>query len=250
MNFSISNLPFTGFKANALSKLSQKYSIEIFNEFGDDIYWETIISNLNPNSALSVHAPCVSINLANPDDKNCIQVYEKTIEFAAKYKAEFVVLHSNESWTGNPIEIKEIIENRIESIVNIGNKHNIQILIENVGLRTNNSLIYDWDEYLNLLNKFPSCKALLDTGHAHINNWDIPELIHTLKDRIVAIHLHDNDQKSDQHLPIGMGNINWHKVFKAIKEEIPEVALVLEYSTFEISEVDAHIQSLKSKYNL
>ncbi len=51
---------------------------------------------------------------------------------------------------------------------------------------------------------------VLDTGHAHLNGQLEPFLT-KLSDKIVHIHAHDNDGKSDRHLGIGHGTIKWDR---------------------------------------
>ena len=64
-----------------------------------------------------------------------------------------------------------------------------------------------------LFDIFPSAKSLIDTGHAHVNGWDIPAVVQSLGERLVACHVHDNDATADAHLPIGQGTIEWDKYF-------------------------------------
>lgn len=247
MKFAISNLPYTGFQSACLQQLSAKYDLEIFYEFGSDIYWQHLLAALDPNCRLSLHAPCMCVNLADPDDKNWRTVYTATLEFAAKIKAEFVVVHTNEAVYLKPEETRSIIEHRLQTICAIAAEHRVTLLIENVGLRTKN-LVYDWEEFQALLARFPRCGLLIDTGHARVNNWDLPALIQRFGNKITAFHLHDNDGSSDAHFPIGRGSIAWPAVFQAIKTHSPNAKLILEYAEMPFTEVDTHINSLKVAY--
>lgn len=58
---------------------------------------------------------------------------------------------------------------------------------------------------------------MLDTGHAHVNGWDIPAVVKALGERLVACHVHDNDGNGDAHLPVGQGDIDWKAYFGAVK---------------------------------
>ena len=44
--------------------------------------------------------------------------------------------------------------------------------------------------------------ALIDTGHAMANHWDIPKLISQLGTRIKGYHLHNTDGVHDLHRPM------------------------------------------------
>lgn len=57
----------------------------------------------------------------------------------------------------------------------------------------------------------------LDVGHYHVHfddklNWD------AFKNKIFAVHIHDNDKSLDQHLIPGEGTIDWKDVMSKLKE--------------------------------
>ena len=56
-----------------------------------------------------------------------------------------------------------------------------------------------------------------DSGHYHVHfndELDFPKF----KDRIFAVHLHDNDKSDDLHLIPFDGTLNWSNVVKNLKE--------------------------------
>ena len=71
-----------------------------------------------------------------------------------------------------------------------------------------------------ILEAVPEAGLLLDVGHA---NLDTPynhteELLAHFGDRLAHVHVSDNrGGHDDMHLPLGVGNINWVKVVKALK---------------------------------
>jgi len=71
-----------------------------------------------------------------------------------------------------------------------------------------------------ILEAVPEAKLLLDAGHA---NLDSPynhteELLAHFGDRLAHVHVSDNrGGHDDMHLPLGVGNINWAKIVKALK---------------------------------
>jgi sugar phosphate isomerase/epimerase len=48
-------------------------------------------------------------------------------------------------------------------------------------------------------------------------NGQIERFLTAFKDKIVHVHAHDNDGKSDLHLGIGFGNIDWKNVTNALE---------------------------------
>lgn len=253
MQTAISNLPFMGFRDAAFIELALRYNydIEIFYEFGTDYYWDSLLQPLQTNtSKISVHAPCVSVNLADIEDKNWFKTYRDTILFAQRHKAEFVVLHTNEAWQGDRRFTQQLVEERLLQIVTFAQDKNVPILIENVGLVCKNNLLYDFAEYCALLERFPTCGSLIDTGHAYVNGWDIAGVVAKLGTRIKALHLHDNDGYGDTHLCIGEGSIGWDSCLEAVKQHAPQAKLVLEYSCMSAQAFPQHLDDLCSKYGI
>ena len=251
MKFEVSDLLFAGFPKYAMRDLSKEYGIEFFYEFGKDYYWDNEVAAWGKRS-LSIHGPCVAVNLADKSHKNYAKIFDKTFAYAKKIKAGFVVVHTNEGWSGEREQVQNLVIRRLRNVLELGEQDGVQVLIENVGLRPKQSLLFDLPEFMALLDVFPQAGVLLDTGHAHVNGWDIPAVIKTLGKRLVACHLHDNSGQGDEHLPIGQGSIAWEAYFKAIKKHAPKSIQVLEYCRGFESAVglEQHIEELKAKYNL
>lgn len=56
-----------------------------------------------------------------------------------------------------------------------------------------------------------------DTGHAHACRVDIETALAALDGRVEALHIHDNDGVSDQHLAPHMGTVDWDKFARALR---------------------------------
>ncbi len=236
MKFSVSDLPFGSFNKAFLKALPMQYDIEIFYEFGTDHYWDFVLKDLKSKDGVerrfSIHGPCVAVNLADPNDTAYFDVYKKTFAYAAKINAAFVVVHSNEAWrfAGEKNAVQELVYERIEKLLNCAKEYGVTVALENVGLRTTGSLLFDYEEYLSLIKHFPEAAALLDTGHAHVNGWQLEDVLRDLNKRLIAVHIHDNDGSADSHLPVGRGNISWESYFKTLKEYAPQAVQVCEYA--------------------
>jgi len=57
---------------------------------------------------------------------------------------------------------------------------------------------------------------VLDVAHANINK-QIQDFTEQFSEKIVHMHLSDNDGTSDQHLGIGYGKIDWKHVANTVK---------------------------------
>ena len=238
MKFALSNLPFGGFDYLALQALPTTMGLEIFYEFGEDYYWDSVIRAAyreRPVMGLSLHGPCVGVNLAEESHDHYLVAYERFFHFAAKWDADFVVVHTNESYRQTPERAKTRIKFRLERLLALAAAYDVNLVIENVGLRSKETLLFDWDEYLHLLIDFPQAGALLDIGHAHINGWNLAETVQRLGTRLHACHVHDNDGQSDKHLCIGQGSVDWAGFFQAAQKSAADMTLVFEYANTDMA---------------
>ena len=76
MRWEISDLLFAGFTKYALRELNKDYGIEFFYEFGKDYYWDEEVAAWGKRS-LSIHGPCVAVNLADKEQKNYAKKKER-----------------------------------------------------------------------------------------------------------------------------------------------------------------------------
>jgi sugar phosphate isomerase/epimerase len=82
-----------------------------------------------------------------------------------------------------------------------------------------------------VFNIFPNLKMTLDTGHANIDDPGqvrLFEFIQKFPDRIGHVHVSDNHGKSDDHLRVGQGNINFEKFVKSLKQAGYDDTITLE----------------------
>ncbi|OPY20993.1 MAG: fructoselysine 3-epimerase [Methanomethylovorans sp. PtaU1.Bin093] len=56
----------------------------------------------------------------------------------------------------------------------------------------------------------------LDIGHANTVGV-VDEFLEKCKDQILHMHIHDNHGKSDEHLPLGRGTVQWKKIMESLK---------------------------------
>ena len=93
-------------------------------------------------------------------------------------------------------------------------KYRVRIAIEN--------LPYDTFEILyDLMKEYPAERLgiTFDTGHANMGSGNGMKLIRDVKDRIRALHLHDNDGAiGDQHQPPFYGKIDWAYIVNLLRE--------------------------------
>lgn len=217
---------------NFLKKNNIK-KLEFFIEPLDEEYTKKMLKILNEYKfeSISFHGPfrkCNMADLSSNSLEKTLYSYTESFKMASKYNPKFMVLHTNEGIPGKIIDdnLKIEILNQVANIVNEGKKYGIDVVIENVGIREN--MVFSQNEYEEFIlkNKY---KCLIDIGHAYLNEWNIESLIKKLKNNILGFHFHNNDGLYDRHDPISSGKIDYSKIIKLVKENVPTGVIVLEY---------------------
>ncbi len=61
------------------------------------------------------------------------------------------------------------------------------------------------------------------------------------------MHIHDNDGKQDEHLPVGMGKINWNPIWDELVK-LPVIPnIVLEYNKAELFQIIKTAEEVEEK---
>ena len=137
-----------------------------------------------------------------------IDNYKKDLDAMKKNNISLVVMHLTYF---DPPGISELGLNRIREITNYAKKLNILVAFENTAT-SEGYLEYVLDNIND-----DNVGLCYDVGHnhAHLNdrlNLDL------YKNRIFAVHLHDNDSSGDQHKIPFDGTIDWKYNVKKLKE--------------------------------
>lgn len=134
------------------------------------------------------------ICVIHPGNRNTVEenaeMYFKLLPFAKQYG---VKIATENMWSWD-------VENDCATFASCGNHENFKALIDFVN-----------DDF------FVAC---LDIGHAEMRglNTSSVKMIHTLGDKVEALHIHDNDCHHDLHqIPFSM-NIDFIPIVKALRE--------------------------------
>ena len=60
--------------------------------------------------------------------------------------------------------------------------------------------------------------AVLDTAHLHAQKEILPLSVEKLGHRIVYVHAADNDSKTNEHLALGAGTVDWEGLINALRK--------------------------------
>jgi len=85
-------------------------------------------------------------------------------------------------------------------------------------------------EFENIFLKHPELKFTLDVAHAHIGTKKDRslEFIKRYADKLFHIHISDNYGRDDSHLPVGVGMIDFRRIFKELKRISFDETMTLE----------------------
>ena len=80
--------------------------------------------------------------------------------------------------------------------------------------------LFQPEDFDSVFERFPAAKLTLDTGHAHIGDQGEERAIAFIRrfgGRIGHIHASDNSGREDEHLPIGVGTVDFTKIVSGLK---------------------------------
>ncbi|SDM93001.1 Sugar phosphate isomerase/epimerase [Fictibacillus solisalsi] len=161
---------------------------------------------------VGLHLPFHDLNLATPDSV----VYERTfsiltdwIKRLADYGGTHATFHGGYAWfSEEKHECLERVAERILRLDEVAKPYGIDLLLENLipdHLNYCHQVASSLDEWVDLI-KNTQVKACLDTGHLNLMGNELKEAVDRLGACLGALHLSENDGKTDLHLLPGDGN--------------------------------------------
>ncbi|GEM83692.1 sugar phosphate isomerase/epimerase family protein [Meiothermus hypogaeus] len=166
----------------------------------------------------TLHLPFVDWNIASlvpPMQRLSLERTQRAILFGAEIGAECGVLHTGLV----PLRLPEAVAQAHRLLNSTLEKLElaIPVALENLGL-FQTDLLETPAELLALLEAHPRYGFCLDVGHAQIQQGPSgPQTYQRLLGhRLIHLHLHDNHGHQDEHLPCGMGTVDWAWVREAL----------------------------------
>ncbi len=162
----------------------------------------------------SVHAPFADINIASPSRpilKGMVRRLRQSIACANALGAYLWVFHPGlrtgissfypgSDWYQNLATVRLLSE--------AGREYGVKVAIENVP-EPFPFLLKNVEDFLRFYSEAnEEIGLVLDVGHSNIRGLT-EVFFKTFRDKIVHMHISDNDGTSDQHVGIGLGNIDW-----------------------------------------
>ena len=127
------------------------------------------------------------------------------IAMTARLGADVIIMHlprgMDDDATGPAVWSQ--FRRSLDELRPIAARHGVRIAIENGPLATIADLLSQYDaDYLGLC---------YDSGHGNLVS-DGLDWLSRLKDRLISVHLHDNDGASDQHKLLFTGSVDWPRL--------------------------------------
>lgn len=176
---------------------------------------------------VTLHSAYMDLNPGARDEeirKTSVRRVIHSIKLSLPFKPLMVVCHPGYFDYNYSFNYKVWVERAYRSFSEIGeecSKHGLKVAIENVFERNPDNL---YELLLKLPeNTFGFC---FDPGHANLFT-EVPmiEWLNALGMRLFEIHIHDNNGKYDEHLPLGDGRIPYDEIFQAINKKNPVFTL-------------------------
>ncbi len=152
-----------------------------------------------------------------------VELVRNRIEMTARLGADVVIIHvPSEAGPEIRQELLGPVRRSLDDLLPIAQKQGVRIAVENMetddfGMLT--TLLKAYDESV--------LGLCYDSGHGNIDGRGLDNL-EKVKDRLIALHLHDNDGISDQHKNPFTGTLDWMRLARLIAESPYEKCLNLE----------------------
>ncbi len=126
-----------------------------------------------------------------------VELVRNRIEMTANLSADVTIMHVPGDPDSGPVR------KSLDELESFARERNVRIAIENGNFEVLQKLFSEYaPEYVGLC---------YDCGHGNM----IPdglEQLESLKDRLISVHLHDNDGASDQHKLLFSGTMDWDRL--------------------------------------
>jgi len=179
----------------------------------------------------SIHAPFgAEDDLTSLEEEKRMEAGRRALRFMARVSwigAEVVVIHPGHLCGPEEVESREsLLPLMLPSLLDEAQRCGIEVAVEN--LLPNHPFMLA--ERLAAVVDSMECEWLgicFDSGHAHVGG-DVLAQFDACRERVIALHLHDNDRTRDLHLQPGYGTIPWEPLFAEIEALKPDVPLTVE----------------------
>lgn len=201
------------------------------------------------NIEYTIHAPFADMNIAASDQRMrqfITRRLEKSMQHAHQLDCLLWVFHPgfhsgiSSFYPGWDWQVN--LES-VKTLQKLGQKYNVKIAIENIP-EIFPSVLRNVDEFSRFYEELGENIGLaLDVGHANVNG-QTRVFMEKFRDKIVHLHVSDNDGTQDSHVGIGKGTVDWQDFAKAVKRIQFRGVIMLE----SIQDVKQSLQALRELF--
>lgn len=151
----------------------------------------------------------------------------RAIEIASILGAESIVVHSLGSVLKSELDYFDYNRRYLKSYIPFCEKYKMHISVENLNTSDANGKamgipgLTTPEEYISYVESLESdwFNICIDTGHSAITGIDPEDMIEAMNNnQLMALHIHDNNGTTDQHLLPYAGKLNWDNITAALKK--------------------------------
>ncbi len=152
-----------------------------------------------------------------------MELAQNRLRMAARLGADVVIIHVPSS-AGEEIraELLGPVRRTLDEVIPTAKSLGVRIAVENMESDDFGMLTTLLDEY-----GADALGLCYDSGHGNIDGRGLDNL-ERVKDRLIALHLHDNDGKDDQHKIPFTGTVDWERLARIIAESPCDKCINLE----------------------
>jgi sugar phosphate isomerase/epimerase len=136
-----------------------------------------------------------------------VELVLNRLELAARLGGDVVIMHAVQDSLGATQPFQEVLRRTLDEIEPVARSLGVRLALENLNEPDHWQLVERvFEAYA------PDFVGLCyDSGHGNLGEDGLSQL-QQLKDRLIAVHLHDNDGTADQHLIPFAGTVDWDRL--------------------------------------
>ncbi len=231
------NVPFTLLKSKYLPAiLKMRINPEIgidsraLDEFSPAQFTEIACTFRGEGLSVTLHAPFMDMVPGSPDPimrSATMRRLRQAFELLPIFEPLSIVCHTGFDDQRYQNQVKTWVQTSVESwspLIQLAQGVGTTVMLENV---------YEEkpDIHLALFSKLdtPSVRFCFDIGHWHVyGRTDMEDWLQKLRPYLGQLHLHDNLGKTDAHLAVGSGKIDFTLLFSFLQNFSPRPIITLE----------------------
>lgn len=140
-----------------------------------------------------------------------VELVRNRLELAARLGSDVVIMHAVQPQPNDPQRFWDALYSSLDALEPVARALGVRIAVENLNDPGH------WGIVTHVLEDYPPDFVGLcyDSGHGNKGEDGLAHL-ERLKDRLIAVHLHDNDGTADQHLIPFTGTVDWDRLIQIV----------------------------------